>query len=180
MWSASSLCLITFGWKSVLSAIRMASPACFHRPFAWKTFIQTQQNSGSCVCIQSVSLCLFIDELSPLIFRDIKDRGLLVSDIFDFVGGFMFLWVSPFSFILRCLISCPFFGAVTFLVLEFHSRILCRVGLVDRYCLNLVLSWNILVFPSMLIENFAGCSRLGWYLCSLESAWLQTSAFCLS
>ena len=36
----------------------------------------------------------------------------------------------------------------------------------DRYCLNLVLSWNILVSPSMFIESFAGCSILGWHLCS--------------
>jgi hypothetical protein len=40
--------------------------------------------------------------------------------------------------------------------------------LVDRYCLNLVLSWNILVSPSMLIESFAGYSSLGWHLCSLR------------
>ena len=32
---------------------------------------------------------------------------------------------------------------------------------------NLVLSWKILVSPSMVIENFAGCSSLGWHLCSL-------------
>jgi hypothetical protein len=25
----------------------------------------------------------------------------------------------------------------------------------ERYCINLVLSWNILVSPSMVIENFA-------------------------
>ena len=36
------------------------------------------------------------------------------------------------------------------------------------YCVNLVLSWNTLVFPSMVIENFAGCSSLGWHLCSLR------------
>ena len=42
------------------------------------------------------------------------------------------------------------------------------VRLVDRYCLNLVLSWNILCSPSMLIENFAGYSSLGWHLCSLR------------
>jgi hypothetical protein len=38
---------------------------------------------------------------------------------------------------------------------------------VERYCVNLVLSWNILVSPSMLIKSFAGCSSLGWQLCSL-------------
>ena len=41
-------------------------------------------------------------------------------------------------------------------------------GLVDKYCLNLLLSWNILVSPSMLLESFAGYSSLGWQLCSLK------------
>jgi hypothetical protein len=31
----------------------------------------------------------------------------------------------------------------------------------ERYCVNLVLSWNNLVSPSMVIESFAGCSTLG-------------------
>ena len=37
----------------------------------------------------------------------------------------------------------------------------------ERYCVNLVLSWNTLVSPSMLIECFVGYSSLGWHLCSL-------------
>ena len=57
---------------------------------------------------------------------------------------------------------------VSSLCWSFPSRILCRAGLVDRYCLNLVLSWNILVSPSMLIESFAGYSSLGWHLFSLR------------
>jgi hypothetical protein len=39
---------------------------------------------------------------------------------------------------------------------------------VERYCLNLVLSWNILVSPSMVIESFAGYSSMGWHFCSLR------------
>ena len=38
----------------------------------------------------------------------------------------------------------------------------------EIYCLNLVLSWNILFSPSMVIESFAGYSSLGWNLCSLR------------
>jgi hypothetical protein len=38
---------------------------------------------------------------------------------------------------------------------------------VERYCVDLVLSWNILVSPYMAIENFVGYSSLGWNLCSL-------------
>jgi hypothetical protein len=38
----------------------------------------------------------------------------------------------------------------------------------ERYCVNLVLSWNILFSLPMVIENFAGYSSLGWHLCSLR------------
>ena len=50
----------------------------------------------------------------------------------------------------------------------FPSIILCRAGIVERYCVNLVLSWNTLVSPSIVIENFARYSSLGWHLCSLR------------
>jgi hypothetical protein len=33
-----------------------------------------QENVGSCLCSQYVSLCLFDGELSPLILRDIKEK----------------------------------------------------------------------------------------------------------
>jgi hypothetical protein len=51
---------------------------------------------------------------------------------------------------------------------SFPFRILCRAGLVDRYCLNLGLFWNILVYQSMLIESFVVYSSLGWHLSSLR------------
>ena len=38
----------------------------------------------------------------------------------------------------------------------------------ERYCVNLVLSWKTLVSSSMVIESFAGYSRLGWNLCFLR------------
>jgi hypothetical protein len=38
----------------------------------------------------------------------------------------------------------------------------------ERYCVNLVLSWNILASPSMVIESFARYISLGWHLCSLR------------
>jgi hypothetical protein len=81
--------LKTFGML-ILFNIRMATPACFLGPFVWKFVFQPfalrcclvlalrciscmQQNAGSCLHIQSVSLCLFIGELSPLMLRDIKE-----------------------------------------------------------------------------------------------------------
>ena len=38
----------------------------------------------------------------------------------------------------------------------------------DRYYVNLVLAWNTLVSPSVVIESFAGYSSLGCNLCSLR------------
>jgi hypothetical protein len=39
---------------------------------------------------------------------------------------------------------------------------------VERYCVNLVLSWNTMVSPSMVIDSFAGYSSLVWHLCPLR------------
>jgi hypothetical protein len=47
-----------------------------------------KQNAGSFLHIQSLSLWLFIGELSQLILRDIKDKWLLPI-IFVVVGGIM-------------------------------------------------------------------------------------------
>ena len=38
----------------------------------------------------------------------------------------------------------------------------------ERYCINLVLSQNVLFSPSMVIESFVGYSSLGWHLCSFR------------
>jgi hypothetical protein len=53
------------------------------------------------------------------------------------------------------------------LVWSFPSSILYRARLVERCCLNLVLSWNIFVSLFIIIENFAGYSTLRWHFCSL-------------
>ena len=86
--------------------------------------------------------------------------------MFVFVGGFKCLWLLTLLldtyYLFLSLVQVPS------LCWSFPSRILCNAGLVNRYCLNLVLSWNILFSPSMLIENFAGSSSLGWDLCSLR------------
>jgi hypothetical protein len=39
---------------------------------------------------------------------------------------------------------------------------------VERYCVNLVLSRNILFSLSIVIGSFAGYNSLGWHLCSLR------------
>ena len=55
------------------------------------------------------------------------------------------------------------FSRVSFpsLYWSFPPISLCRAGFVERYCVNLVLSWNILVLPSMVNESFAGNSSIG-------------------
>jgi hypothetical protein len=80
----------------------------------------------------------------------------------------MFVWPSSFGFVERRFLFC--FSRVKFhsLCWSFSSIILCRAVFMGRYCVNLFLSWNILVFPSMVIESFAEYSRLGWHLCSFR------------
>ena len=56
-----------------------------------------------------------------------------------------------------------FLSVVSLLGLSFPSISLCRAAFVERYCLNLVLSWNILVSPSMVTESFVGYSNSGWH-----------------
>ena len=58
----------------------------------------------------------------------------------------MFVWLSSFGFVERRSLSYFFYGIVSLLLLEFSSIIHCRAESVERYCVNLVLSWNILFF----------------------------------
>ena len=37
----------------------------------------------------------------------------------------------------------------------------------ERYRVNLLLSWNIFISPSVVIGSFAGYNSLGWHLCVL-------------
>jgi hypothetical protein len=60
-----------------------------------------QQNAGSCLSIQFISLCFFIGELNPLMLRDVKEKWLLLPDIFVVRAGIMFVWLSSFGFIER-------------------------------------------------------------------------------
>ena len=53
-----------------------------------------QQNVGSCLCNQALSLCLFIEELSPLILSDFKEKLLLLPLIFVVRVGNLFTCLS--------------------------------------------------------------------------------------
>jgi hypothetical protein len=82
----------------------------------------------SCLNVQSVSLCLFFGELSPLMLGDIKDQQLLLPDIFHFRGRYMHMWVSYFGVVER-LVSSIFLGVVSLLLLLFFFYIFCRTWL---------------------------------------------------
>ena len=100
--------------------------------------------------------------------RDIKEKWLLLPVIFVFTDGIMFLCQPSFAFVRKKYFLA--FSRVQFLSLCccFPSIILCRAGLVERYCEILLFLWNILFCLSMVIMSFAGYNILGWHLCSLS------------
>ena len=124
-----------------------------------------QQNAGSCLLIQPVSLCLFVAELSPLVLRTIDYFFLLflLLEVGLCLYNYLLLGLLKYYFLV-------FFprGYFPSLCWSFSYIILRRAGFVEWYCVNLVLSWIILVSPSMEIESFAGYSSLGWPFCSLR------------
>ena len=130
--------LIYFSLKSILLDIKVATTACLLDPFDWKKIFLTlysewclflrlrcvsymQQKDGFYFRIRSVSLCLFISELSPFILRDINDQWLLSPVNLVFIVGDVNLCVFPFFGIYCCkIINCLCFCEVAnLLVLEF-------------------------------------------------------------
>jgi hypothetical protein len=73
----------------------------------------------------------------------------------------LFLWVYC-----EIIDFLSFFGCIC-LSCSFYSSILCRGGLVEHPFLNLLMLWNILVFPTIIIESFAVYGRLDWHLSSV-------------
>ena len=69
----------------------------------WASYMH--QKVGSSLSNQSVSLCLFTGELSPLILRGIKEKSWLLPVIFVVRVGILFMWLSSFRFVGR-LLSC--------------------------------------------------------------------------
>ena len=87
--------------------------------FEVEVYFFIQQKGGFCFHIQSVNLCLFIGELSPLM--DINDQWLLVSVILVFIVGDVIVCVFPFFGICCCEIIyvSVFVDVANFLRLEF-------------------------------------------------------------
>ena len=125
--------LVTFVWKSILLDIRKAIPGSFLGPLLRKLFpsflffdniyfvsgyvFYMQHNDGFHLNNLSVSLCLFIGKLSPLMLRDINEKWLLIPAIL------MLLVVVCVVFLLllqwwEIIFSCVFMILVSFTGLE--------------------------------------------------------------
>jgi hypothetical protein len=178
--------LITFYWKSTLLDNKMATPACFLEPFAWKKFPSLLLWSNVCFCHWNVfPVCwkmlypIYISSLWVYVFLlwnwvhwcwEILGTNYCWFLLFLFLELELWLCVS----LLLCLLwkdSFLAFSWVQFpsLCCTFPSNILYRAGFMERYCLNLVLSWNTLVSPSTVIVSFFGYSSLDWHFFLLGS-----------
>lgn len=79
--------------------------------------------------------------------------------------------------IVVCLIVCVnVVGCKIIYSLYFSSNSFCRAIFVNKYCLNLILSWSILFSPSMVIESFAEYRNLVWHLWSLDVCSMSVQA----
>ena len=89
--------------RSILSDMRIATPAFFGFPFAWKIFFHplafslyvslglkwvscSQRICGSCFCIHSASLCLWVGALNPFTFKVIIEVHVPTSIVLTVWG----------------------------------------------------------------------------------------------
>ena len=99
-----SLSLVTFFiLKSILSHMSIATPAFFSFPFTWNIFFYAltfslcvslglkwvsyrQHIYGSCFCIHSASLCLFVEAFNPFTFKVVIDMCIPITIFFNYFG----------------------------------------------------------------------------------------------
>jgi hypothetical protein len=95
------------------------------------------------VYVASLLVYVFLlGESSLLVFRDIKEKSLLLSVIFVVRVVILFMWLSSFRFVER-LLSCFFYSVVSNLVLEFClyyplkglicGKVVCEFGFVMEH-----------------------------------------------
>ncbi|KAL6048203.1 hypothetical protein STEG23_013467, partial [Scotinomys teguina] len=124
-----------------------------------------------------IYMVYYIDRLSyvePSLHLWDKVYFVMVDNVLDvFLSRFaniLLIVISPFPFLILliwmlslCLLVSlgKFHGVLRSFDLadlsigwNFPSSVFCRAGFVDKYCLNLVLSWNILFTPSMISWTF--------------------------
>lgn len=168
-----------------LSYIKMATLACFSDLSGTFTPIffyldlclslmlrccfYLQQKDASCFHIQSVSLCFFIRELRPMILRDIKEQHLLILVIIIVVVPSS-SWCNDLGLFILCIfLFAPYF--FHFLRLTFFSAF-HGAEFVDRFWLNLVLSWYVFFLHLLWFKILLG--RVVWASVSsnFEPFWL--------
>ena len=98
----SSLSLVIFILRSILSDMRIATPAFFCFPFAWNLFFHPltfslyvflglkwvscrQHICGFCFCSHSASLCLLVGAFNPFTFK-------VIIDIYVPIAIFLIVW----------------------------------------------------------------------------------------
>lgn len=102
-------------------------------------------------------MCFVTGELKPLLKKGISEQCFLISVIlflllFVFLSFGLLVWYYLFSVFSWVYLIFP--------GLNFPSITFCRTRFVDRFCLNLVLSWDVLFSPSIVTESFAEYSSL--------------------
>ena len=142
----------------------IATPAFFWSLFAWNIFFQPftfslyvslvlrwvpckQHIEGSCFCIHSASLCLWVGAFNPFTCKVIIDK-------YDLLPFILLFWVWVYT---------PF---LCFLSREDPYSIWWRSGFVVLNSLSFCLSVKLLISPSYLNEILAGYSNLGCRLFS--------------
>ena len=159
--SCPSLSLVLlFILRSILSDMRIATPAFFCFSFAWNMFFHPltfslyvslglkwvsyrQDIYGSCFCICSASLCLFVGAYNPFILKVIIEMCVPIAI-------FLIVWVD-FE---------DLFSSLVFLDYISPFNICCKAGLVVLNSLNFCLSEKLFISPSILNEILAGYSNL--------------------
>ena len=155
-----SLSLVIFTLRSIVSDLRIATPAFFCFPFVWDIFFHPltfslyvslglqwvscrQQIYGSSFCIHSASLCLLVGHLIHFIQSN-------------------YLYICSYCHFLNCLgLFCRSFSSLVFLEYLSPFNICCKAGLVVPTSLNFSLSEKLSIPPSILNEIFARYSNLG-------------------
>ena len=163
-----SLSLVIFILRSILSDMRITTPAFFFFSFAWNILFHPltfslyvswglkgvscrQHIYGPCFCIHSASLCLFVETFNPLTFKVIIDIYLPIAffligvDFIDLFSSLIFLdYISPLTFVVKLIwwywILLTFACLKSFWILhEFWSRFLSgRIILVADFSFSLL------------------------------------------
>ena len=153
--------VLVFILKSVLSDMRVATPAFFQFPFAWNTFLHSlsfslyraldlklvscrQYVHRFCFYIHSDNLCLLVRAFNPFAFK-------VIIDIFVSTTIFLIVWDW----------SCRSFFFSLFLDYISPFDICGKAALVVLNSLNVCLSEKLLISPSILNEILTRYSNLG-------------------